>query len=258
MSFFEKMKNKISQGVDNVSDKLATSNLELTKLIKEIQNFGKDIEKFSLENQKYIEYLKTAELDDITVPFSEDLENIDASRKELIESLNTDCVVPLEEIVNDWLELEEMKKDVEKTNREHEKDKKSLDRAKAKMDKLNNSAEEMAALEVAEEKLASHEEKIAAHGEKIAAQEETVNEAARVVGESFDLVKSKEEGFKKVEKKYKTKETKALKDVLKSHKDLLAKFHQNSVDILNSVATSKPKPKKVTKKTTKKKTTKSK
>jgi len=242
MSFFEKMKNKISQVSDNVSDKLATSNLGLTKFIKEINDFGKLIEKFSLGNQEYIEYLKTAEEFD-AVPFSEDLENIDASRKELIESLNTDCVVPLEEIVNDWLELEEMKKDVEKTNKEHEKDKKSLDRANAKMDKLN------ALEEIAEEKMAAHEE-------KIAAQEETVNEAAKAVGESFDVVKSKEEGLDKVEKKYKTKETKVLKDVLKSHKDLLAKFHQNSVDILNSMATPKPKPKKATKKKTTKKTSK--
>jgi len=242
MSFFDKMKNKISQVSENVSDKFATSSLGLTKLIKEIQNFGKDIEKFSLENQKYIEYLKTAE-DFDTVPFSEDLENIDASRKELIESLNTDCVIPLEELVNDWLELEEMKKDVEKTNKEHEKDKKSLERAKAKLEKLN-SLEDIV------------EEKIAAHEEKVAAQEETVNEAAKIVGESFDLVNSKEAGLEKVDKKYKAKEAKVIKDVLKSHKDLLTKFHQNSVDILSSMA--KPKPKKATKKTTKKKTTKSK
>ncbi len=236
MSFFDKMKNKVSQ----VQDKYQTSSLGLTKLIKEINDFGKLIEKFSLGNQEYIEYLKTAE-DFDAVPFSEDLENIDASRKELIESLNTDCVVPLEELINDWLELEEMKKEVEKTNKEHEKDKKSLERAKAKLEKLN-SAEEIA------------EEKIAAHEEKVAAQEETVNEAAKVVGDSFDLVKSKEEGLEKVDKKYKTKETKVLKDVFKRHKDLLTKFHQNSVDVLSSTA--KPKPKKATKKATKKTTTK--
>ena len=244
MSFFEKMKNKISQVSDNVSDKVATSSLGLTKLIKEIKGFGKDIEKFSIDNQKYVEYLKTSE-DFDTVPFSEDLENIDTKRKELIESLSTDCVVPLEELVNDWLELQDMKKEVEKTNREHEKNKKSKERAEAKLEKLQN-AEEIV------------EEKMAAHEEKIAAQEEVVNEIATKVGESFDLVKSKEEGLEKVEKKYKTKETKVMKDVLKSHKDLLAKFHQNSVDILNSMATPKPKPKKATKKTTKKKTTKKK
>lgn len=223
------MKNKVSQ----VSDKLATSSLGITKLIKEINDFGKLIEKFSLENQKYVEYLKTAEdLDEITVSFSEDLENINASRKELIKSLTTDCVVPLEELVNDWLELQEMKKDVDKTVKDHEKDKRSLERAKAKLEKLNSAEERVE--------------------EKIAEQEEAVNEAAKITGESFDLVKSKEEGLEKVEKKYTTKETNVLKNVLKSHKDLLIKFHQNSVDILSSMA--KP-VKKTAKKTTKAKKT---
>jgi len=237
-SFLDKMKD----GLNKVTDKIQTSGLGLTKLIKEIKGFGKDIEKFSLDNQKYVEFFKTSEEFD-TGSFSEILENIDANRKELIESLNTDCVVPLEELVNDWLELEDMKKDVEKTNKEHEKNKKTKERAESKLEKLQNT-EDIA------------EEKIAAHEEKIASQEETVNEEAKKVSESFDLVKSKEEGLEKVDKKYKTKETKVLKDVFKSHKDLLTKFHQNSVDVLSSTAT--PKPKKATKKTTKKKTTKSK
>ena len=241
-SFLDKMKD----GLNKVTDKIATSSLDLTKLIKEIKEFGKYNERFSLENQKYIEFLKTAENFE-TGPFSEDLENIDASRKELVESLNNDCVIPLEELVNDWLELQEMKKDVEKTNKEHEKDKHSLERAKAKLEKLN-SVEEIV------------EEKIAAREEKIAAQEETVNEAAKIVGESFDLVKNNEEGLEKVDKKYQAKEAKVLKDVLKSHKELLAKFHQNSVDILTSTVkkespAKKTEPKKTTAKKTTKKTT---
>ncbi len=202
MSFFDKMKSSLNK----VSDKMATSSLGLTKLIKEIKDFSHDIEKYSVENQKYIEYLKTSEeYEKFTVPLSEKLENINASRKELSEKLNTECVVPLEELVNDWLELQEMKKDVDKTIKDHEKDKKSLERAKAKSEKLN----------AAEERIE----------EKIAEAEEQVNEAAKLTGESFDLVKSKEAGYEKVEKKYKTKETKVLKKVFKSHQDLLAKFY---------------------------------
>ena len=167
MSFLEKMKGSLNK----VSDKMATSSLGLTKLIKEFQNFGKYNERFSLENQKYIEYLKTSEeFEKLTVPLSEKLENIDANRKELTEKLNTECVVPLEELVNDWLELQEMKKDVDKTIKDHEKDKKSLERAKAKFEKLS-------AAEVRIE-------------EKIAEAEEHVNETAKIPGESFDLVKS--------------------------------------------------------------------
>ena len=120
-SFMDRMKD----GFNKVTDKIATSSLDLTKLIKEINEFGKYNERFSLENQKYIEYLKNTEHFE-TGPFSETLENIDASRKELIESLNTDCVVPLEELVEDWLELQDMKKEVEKTNKDHDKDKKTL------------------------------------------------------------------------------------------------------------------------------------
>ncbi|QEE15597.1 hypothetical protein DSAG12_01423 [Promethearchaeum syntrophicum] len=230
-SFLDKMKGSLNK----VSDKLATSSLELTKLIKEIKDFGKYNERFSLENQKYIEYLKNAEHFE-TGPFSDTLENIEASRKELVESLNTDCIVPLEELVEDWLELQDMKKDVEKTIKDHEKDKKSLERGKAKLEKLENAEERVE--------------------EKIAAQEEVVNEGARLVGESFDLVKNKEAALEKVDAKYKTKEKKVLKEVLKKHKDLLLKFHQHSIDILSSTA-AKPTPKKAAKKTTKKSTKKS-
>ena len=211
MSFLEKMKSKVSQ----VSDKLATSSLGLTKLIKEIKDFGHHIEKYSAENQKYVEYLKTSEeYEKLTVPFSENLENIDANRKELIENLNTECVVPLEELVNDWLELQEMKKDVDKTIKDHEKDKRGLEKAKAKLEKLS----------AAEERIE----------EKIAEAEEQVNEAAKITGESYDLVKSKEAGYEKVEKKYNTKETKVLKKVFKSHNDLLAKFYASAAEILTA------------------------
>ncbi len=202
MSFFEKMKNKVSQ----VSDKLSSSSLGLTKLIKEIKDFNNDIEKYSTENQKYIEYLKASdEFEKLTVPLSEKLENIDANRKELTEKLNTECVVPLEELVNDWLELQEMKKDVDKTIKDHEKDKRGLEKAKSRLEKLNSAEERIE--------------------EKIAETEEQVNETAKVTGESYDLVKSKEAGYEKVEKKYKTKEAKVLKKVFKSHQDLLAKFY---------------------------------
>lgn len=212
MSFFEKMKNKVSQ----VSDKLSASSLGLTKLIKEIKDFEHDINKYSAENLKYIEYLKTAEeYEKFTVPLSEKLENIDANRKELTEKLNTECIVPLEELVNDWLELQEMKKDVDKTIKDHEKDKKSLERVKTKAEKLNTAEERIE--------------------EKIAEAEEQVNETAKITGESFDLVNSKEAGYEKVEKKYKTKEAKVLKKVFKSHQDLLAKFYASGAEILTTV-----------------------
>ena len=229
MSFFEKMKSKVSE----VSDKLSTQSLGLTKLIKEFKDFSHDIDKLSAEKQKYIEYLKTSEeYEKFTVPLAEKLENIDTSRKELAEKLNTECVAPLEELVSDWLELQEMKKDVDKTIKEHEKDKKSLERAKSKSEKLN----------AAEERIE----------EKIAEAEEQVNEMAKITGESFDLVKSKEAGYEKVEKKYKTKENKVLENVFKSHKDLLAKFHKSSFEILTSNVQKAKVVKKTAKKTTKK------
>ena len=212
MSFFDKMKSSLNK----VSDKMATSSLGLTKLIKEIKDFEHNIDKYSAENQKYIEYLKTSEeFEKITVPLSEKLENIDANRKELTEKLNTECVVPLEELVNDWLELQEMKKDVDKTIKDHEKDKKSLERAKAKFEKLSEAEERIE--------------------EKIAEAEEQVNETAKITGESFDLVKSKEAGYEKVEKKYKTKEAKVLKNVFKSHQDLLATFYASAAVYLTVV-----------------------
>ncbi|MHA1855760.1 MAG: hypothetical protein ACTSXY_17110 [Promethearchaeota archaeon] len=239
--------NKVSGLKNKMTDKIATSSLGLTKIIKEFKDYRNYIERFSEENQKYAEFFKTyaeeESVEKITVPFAEKLEKIDIIRKELIESLNTECIAPLEEVVNDWLELQEMTKDLEKTKKEHEKDKKSLERAKSKFQKL----------ESAEEK----------DEEKLAELDEEVNEAAKKVGESFDLVKSKEEGLEKINKKYEEKKLKTLKDVFKNHADLQSKFYKNAAGILSSTSStssSASKPKKTTTKkaSTKKTTTKKK
>ena len=209
MGFKDKLKNSI----ESVSDKLQVMGTSLTKVIKTSKDSVSSNEKLSKEKTEEISALKvlmeesSGNTKEIADSLSSLFANIEVKRLEMVQELSVQYIKPMEGLVQDWLQLQDIIKDEEKAVKHHQKAKNTLEKKHQKFDKTP-------------EKMKPGE----------------IDSAATNVANAFDVLKLKQEEKVKATEEYEQKKTAVMTEALTNSIKIEGKFHQNAVNSLSDAS----------------------
>lgn len=134
MGFFSKLKNKINQ----VTSQIFSGQAPMEPMIQENRQMLEAELKLSYESAEGIQALKeygeeeTPALHDALVGASEALEQIENTRKQMVETIRVGFVHPFEDLVTQWKDVEHQKHETEQAEKQIEKYENKLEKKKAK------------------------------------------------------------------------------------------------------------------------------
>ena len=152
-----KLREKLKSVVDTISDAVSSSSNAIAEIIKENKQYLDSFSGVAKESLEGINALKTyAELETpalktVISTLARTYESLEEARKEKIEKLQANFIIPLEELLVAFKKRQEEIKNVEKTKKELDKAEKKYEKEKSKPEEKKDAVKLEAAKELYEE-----------------------------------------------------------------------------------------------------------
>lgn len=152
-----KLREKLKSVVDTISDAVSSSSNAIADIIKENKQYLDSFSRVAKESLEGINALKTyAELETpalktVVSTLARTYESLEEARKEKIEKLQANFIIPLEELLVAFKKRQEEIKNVEKTKKELDRAEKKYEKEKSKPEEKKDAVKLEAAKELYEE-----------------------------------------------------------------------------------------------------------